>query len=278
MIHYMPDAPGRQKRRCLIVISHSLNEVTLARFQQCQAELASTFDVFLVLSEPLQGEVQKHGLQNVVCLTRDQIFPPEYGRKSATFSIKPGNADLILLAFWQQHPGYEYYWVMEFDVYTPRGLAQLAMLDQGSEADLLGTYIRLRRHHANWDNWGSLEAGPSRVEGVDVDMVATACFLPLSRYSARLLDALDWSYQHGWIGHHEATIATVAACNGMKLEDLNTLAKRVLGRQVYNSTCFNHEKSVAADPLFFHHPIKHLSQIEALDGMVDSPAAALSPQ
>ncbi|RKK04283.1 hypothetical protein EBE87_02860 [Pseudoroseomonas wenyumeiae] len=231
-----------------------------------------------MLSEPLQDEAKKHGLQNVVCPTRAQIFSPEYGRKSATFSIKPGNADLILLAFWRQHPGYEYYWVMEFDVYTPRGLSQLAELDRGSDADLLGTYIRLRRHHASWDNWGSLETGPSQVEGVDVDMVATACFLPLSRYSARLLAALDWSYQRGWIGHHEATIATVAACNGMKLQDLNTLAHRVLGRHVYSATSFNHEKSVAADALFFHHPIKHLSQVEALDRAFGSTAAAMSPQ
>ncbi|MFC7553697.1 hypothetical protein ACFQU7_17825 [Pseudoroseomonas wenyumeiae] len=162
MIHYMQDTPDSQKRRCLIVLSHSLNEVTLARFRQCQAELASTFDVFLVLSEPLQDEAKKHGLQNVVCPTRAQIFPPEYGRKSATFSIKPGNADLILLAFWRQHPGYEYYWVMEFDVYTPRGLSQLAELDRGSDADLLGTYIRLRRHHASWDNWGAWKQGHRR--------------------------------------------------------------------------------------------------------------------
>jgi hypothetical protein len=262
-------------------MSHSLNEVTLARFKQCQAELAEAFDVFLVLSEPLQAEVQKRGLQNAVCLTRGQIFPPEYGRKAATQSIKPGNADLILLAFWHQYPGYEYYWVMEFDVYTPRGLSQLVKLDQGSQTDLVGTYLRLRRHHASWDNWGSLEAGPLRVKGADIAMMATACFLPLSRYSAQVLDTLDWSYQHGWVGHHEATIATVAACNGMTLEDLNTLAKRVLGRPVYNAACFNHERSVAADPLFFHHPIKQVSQIAALDGMPpvsDSPAAAMSPQ
>lgn len=255
-----------------MIMSHSLGDVTLARFRQCQAELGDAFDVFLVVSEPLERQARELRLRNVVCLTPDMIFPPQYGGKSASRSIKPGNADLILLAFWREHPRYDYYWVMEFDVYTPEGLPQLTALDAGSKADLLGTYLRLRRHHPGWDNWYTLKTGPSRVEGVDVEAVATACFLPLSRYSARLLEALDWSYRHGWMGHHEATIASIAACNEMALEDLNTLAKRVLGKPVYSSACFNHEKSAAADPCFFYHPIKQLSQVAALHEALLRPA------
>jgi hypothetical protein len=260
----MPDAVRAPKSRCLMIISHLLNEVTLARFWQCQAELGDAFDVFLVLSEPLEKEVEKRELRDVICLDRGVIFMPEYGRKASTQSIKPGNADLILLAFWRERPRYEHYWVMEFDVCAPRGLRQLVALDGGSEADLLGTYLRTRRQHAGWENWVTLETGPSRIEDVDVAAAATACFLPLSRYSARLLEALDWSYRHGWLGHHEATIATVAACNRMSLEDLNTTAKRVLGRPVYSADCFNHAKSAPSDPLFFYHPIKRTGQIAAL--------------
>lgn len=243
-----------------------LDEVTLARFSQCQLELGKAFDVFLLLSEPLEKEVQRRGLRDVVCLTRDMIFPAYYGRKSETRNIKPGNADLILLAFWRANPHYEHYWVMEFDVYAPRGLRQLVALDAGSESDLLGTYLRARRHHTNWDNWGTLEIGPSRIENADLDLAiaATACFLPLSRYSARLLETLDWSYRNGWRGHHEATVATVAACNGMTSEDLNTLSKRVFGKAVYSPAGFNHQKSTYVDPLFFYHPMKHASQIAAL--------------
>jgi hypothetical protein len=265
----MPDAARHRSTRCLLLVSHVLDEVTLARFWQCQAELGDVLDVVLVLSEPLEQEVEKRGLRDVACLHGAEIFRPEYGRKTATGRIKPGHADLILLAFWRRHPGYQHYWVKEFDVYAPRGLQQLASLDAGSEADLLGTFLRRQAQQGWWEHWATLQRGPTRGAAAPEDPGAAAvdgaaCFLPLSRYSARLLALLDWSYRHGWMGHHEATVPTVAASNGLAMEDLNAVAQRVLGRDVYDYESFNHERCRDAKPLFFCHPIKRAAQIAAL--------------
>jgi hypothetical protein len=263
----MPDVTRSHRTRCLLIISHLLNDVTLARFRQCQAELGDVLDVILVLSEPLEQAVEQHGLRDVVCLHGAELFRPEYGRKTATGRIKPGHADLIPLAFWRRHPGYDYYWVAEFDVYAPLGLRQLATLDAGSEADLLGTFLRRQSKQGWWEHWATLERGPTR-GGAEAQADGTACFLPLSRYSARLLDTLDWSYRHGWMGHHEATIATIAASNQMLLEDLDAVARRSLGQPVYDYESFNHERCRDAQPHFFCHPIKNASQIATLHSLL----------
>ncbi|MFZ6763104.1 MULTISPECIES: hypothetical protein [Acetobacterales] len=273
----MPLAPPRN-RTCLLLISHLLDEVVLARFWQCQAELGHALDVVLVLTEPLQEKAEQYALAGAVFLRKSDLFIPDYPRKTVRPFVKPGNADLIPLAIWRQAPDYEAYWVMEFDVCAPRGLPRLLAVEAGSGADLLGSYLRRREQHPDWVHWPTLtfrDAGPETVEEARIRAAASACFLPLSRYSGRLMAALDAAYRGGWNGHHEVVIPTLARSLDMVLEDLNTVARRVLDAPIYSPEGFNHERARPMGPLEFYHPVKSPRQIAALhQGLLPMPAAA----
>ena len=123
------------------------------------------------------------------------------------------NLDLLLLTFFKQHPGYDHYWFIEFDVrYSGDWRSFLDELD-ASPADLLCTHVNRRSDTDRWMHWLDFVTPIPASEHV-------RGFLPICRVSRRLLAAVDQAYREDWCGHAEAVWPTLALSRGWPVEDI----------------------------------------------------------
>lgn len=127
-----------------------------------------------------------------------------------------GNADLPLLAFARDHPYYDAYWFMEYDVrLTGRWDAFLGEMAR-SRADLLCTHLAGYERDVRWPHWFTLATGTAEVRAAD----RLRGFLPLCRVSQAAVRAIDGCYRDGWCGHPEALWPTAVRHAGLSYEDI----------------------------------------------------------
>jgi hypothetical protein len=254
----MPASETRQARRCAALLSHTLNDTTLARYRALAGALPDGFDVVLLLTDQLGEAVRACGLDGeAVVLDPADVFLPDYGAKAASGQVRPGNTDLVMLAFWRRRPWYDRIWMVEYDVLFPAGPEVLARLDTASEADLIVAQ-KLGRRPVGEDRlrWRAFTVAPGARERATADTCRHSLFCE-SRYGARLFPALDQAYRQGWSGHHEATVPSIALCDGLQVDHLNAVAQRALGRPVLSrDRSFRVERCDADDPAFIYHPVK----------------------
>jgi hypothetical protein len=244
-----------------MLLSHALDPVTVSRHAALRSALATTHDVVLALTEPLGAEAAALGLADVEVLAPDEIFLPAYGDKAASRAIVPGNNDLALLAFARRRPGYSHVWMIEYDVFFPRGAGLLARLDAASGAELItATRPRNRVESPDWHWWPTLRHAPSEPRWG----LRCAALLCIARYGTRLIAELDAAYRAGWSGHFEAVVPTIAARREMWMEALNTVALRATGERVLNQTSFHHRACAPSPAARVYHPVKTLEAEAAL--------------
>jgi len=125
-----------------------------------------------------------------------------------------GDNDLPVLAFYREQPGYDFYWIVEYDVrYTGHWGTLFAEL-RSSDADYLGTTIQDYDENPRWYWWPSLVNAPTGA------LQRVRCFSPFCRLSNRALSAIDRWYRDGGAGHYELTWPSVCKTRGLRIEDI----------------------------------------------------------
>jgi hypothetical protein len=251
----------------MALLSHRLCDTTLARFDELRATGA---DAVLLLTEPLGTAVRRAGLDAALVLSAEDIFLPAYGAKSASRRIVPGNADLALLALRRARPGHARYWLIEYAVFLPGGAGPLATLDAASDADLLlPMRPRRRADDPRWFHWPGLVIPPDEPLPEADQLHALNS---LVRASAALLDAVDGAYRRGWPGHAEAVLPSLAAARGLRVETLNAVGRRALGREVTDGRAFSAFRCAPSATALIYHPVKTEPAARALrDALAGSP-------
>ena len=126
-----------------------------------------------------------------------------------------GHTDLILMHFWRAHPGYERYWVVEYDVRFSGPWSRFFAAFEEDDSDLLAPMLRRRSDNPEWANWPLLTSPGTPPD----ETQAVGSFMPIFRASSRLMQAVDEAYHQGWGGHIECTFATIATVRGMSVTD-----------------------------------------------------------
>ena len=206
-------------KNVVIFQAHTMDWFSRRALRKLATELKGYADVFI---QGLAGEERafpeaSHGLP-CTKYSRDGLLALPYPEKTrpAEWKLVPGNTDLMLLSLWREHPDYDYYWIVEYDVrYTGNWRRFLQKFDW-CHADVLGTNVLRYRDTPDWNHWRSL------VVPRDVDCVTEPirAFLPLCRMSAAACAAVDAAYRAGWGGHNEVVWPTVACHDGLIVEDI----------------------------------------------------------
>jgi hypothetical protein len=152
--------------------------------------------------------------QAVECkqVTRDLPYGAKHREHRGTFW--PRNIELPLLWFFQRNPGYEHYWLMEYDVRFTGHWSDFFGRFCGSQSDLLATTLYDYSFRPGWDNWGTLQS-PQRIP----EQERVRALLSLCRLSNSALRVIHQAYCDGWSGHYEVTIPTILKVHGFSLED-----------------------------------------------------------
>jgi hypothetical protein len=246
-----------------VLLSTNLGETTLANHRTLSQTMPAGTDLVLLLTKPLRAEAARLGVDWEV-LDPPDIFLPEFGAKSASGRVVPGNADLVIMAFFRRRPWYEHVWLVEDDVFFPAGAGILHALDAASAADLIVAHpLGTRERSPEWFHWPSFAAPPEVAATLHPRDCLQSMFC-VSRYGARLFAALEDAFRAGWVGHNEAVVPTIARHRGLRIENLNQISERLTGRRVLSGRTFGIGECVAERDALIYHPAKTLETQERI--------------
>jgi hypothetical protein len=205
-------------REAVLYYAHFASPAVRREAARLQDEVGSTHDVFVTGYCRRPDDLAR--VQGIG--TRPYVLPAiralPYPVKLAGFNPanSAGNNDLAVLRFFLDHPGYERYWIIEYDVRLSGRWSDLFAELDASPADLLCTTVMSRVENPDWLHWTSLRTGADIVQP---DHWVKG-FLPFCRVSAKALRTIDERYRAGWGGHPEVAWPTILFRAGLGLEDV----------------------------------------------------------
>lgn len=220
MTQHDPPSP-EQQRPCIAVVSHVLNAAVRAVFERLRREAPQDHDVWMILStDDPKAPIAGLDESDVVRISKDDIFRTPYPQKCREQGWSmAGNLDLVFLEFKRRLPAYSHYWFVEYDVHWEGVWSVFFEYFRDSEAALLAATVQQIDEVPH-----KLDplAYPNYVVPADLPWTRAnivKAFLPLCRVNSEALAALDAAYRKGLGGHYEFMVPSVAAQNGMPIED-----------------------------------------------------------
>ncbi|MGH7178165.1 MAG: DUF3405 domain-containing protein [Tepidisphaeraceae bacterium] len=136
----------------------------------------------------------------------------------ATFGSRmlPGHTHFPLLRFFEAHPEYDFYWLVEYDVAFTGHWKSFFAAFGGTEADLLTCHVRTWRDEPDFLWWGSLRHPNERIDNSEL----IRSFNVIARFSRQALATLSELHRTGWAGHHEVVEPTLLRRAGLKVADI----------------------------------------------------------
>jgi hypothetical protein len=224
-------AARRHHKTAVLVLSHVLDKYVSAALQEIKEECAEQYDVVFLCDNSIGAFDSYKNDRDYFLFTMDDLKSLDYPGKSAVvyrkenrkanpyhknFNFVPGSTDLPVLHYYGNNPGYDYYWIVEYDVRYSGSWRDFFSGFANSEADLLGTTLTRYRDVPDWFHWPSLDLldRPARQD------TYLRGFFPVYRLSNRALARLDRDYRTGVKGHYECLVPTVLFRAGLTIEDV----------------------------------------------------------
>lgn len=133
------------------------------------------------------------------------------------------SADLAIMRFFRDHPDFDYYWIVEYDVRFTGSWASFIADLKTSEADLLCSYVTQYHHSPDWMHWGSFSSGNELIGKENL----VRAFFPVARLSKSLMRTIDERCERGWAGQYEVLWTTIAKTANGKIEEIGGVGSAV---------------------------------------------------
>ncbi len=210
----------------LLFQTHFFDRGAARLFDRLRRQCPPNFECFVLLHAP-PGAPEPPRLAGVPhhFVTTPEIRALPYPRKNAARDWTGrswelwggGHCDLVPMHFYNAHPRYARYWVVEYDVRFTGDWRVFFDAFEESDSDFLSTSVRRRRDNPVWVNWESVQ-GPAPENEIERHRVAA--FTPIFRASQAAMARMDAAYRAGWGGHLEASWASILDFHGLSLEDI----------------------------------------------------------
>src|SRR5690554_1821364 len=192
-----------EKKNVILFVTHRIDETIIKRYIDIKNSVNNICDVFLLFNNEEEDIVVQEGIDpyyfNVESLNN-------LGYEPIKETIIPGSNHFALLQFFKDHPTYDHYWNIEYDVYFTGNWNYLFSSFDHIEADFLSSHIERFKDFPNWYWWHSFY-----LNNIDLPLSQMIkSFNPIYRISKSALMLLDNILKEGksW-GHHEVFIPTV---------------------------------------------------------------------
>lgn len=199
-------------RKAILLTTHKDNAFVRMQIEKLQCE-ARDSDVFVMYqSDYCNGEFGK-GVPSYP-FSIDSLNALNYNPIAET--IVPGSNHFAVLQFFRDHPNYDYYWNIEYDVYFNGDWETLLSNYEDVKDDFVSSHIQTYAENPGWDHWDKME-----LNNVSIDRCEyIKSFNPVYRISCRALRFLDDFLLHQHRGHHELLMPTILHKEGFSISDL----------------------------------------------------------
>ena len=126
------------------------------------------------------------------------------------------NPEYAVLLYFREHPNFDFYWSIEYDVYFNGNWSVLFDACKEDKSDLLGCYLRKFEDEIPYNPlWNHLNFDATKEQH-------KICYGPVQRYSKEALQILDKEYQACLHGFGETAVPTILSINGLVCTDINS--------------------------------------------------------
>ena len=204
----------------MVYYTHDVTPVRQEELWRLRSDLPPDIDVWAMGCCDERGALARLGIDQVrvASYVREDLrvlpYPARLG--VTNWETLRNSPDLAIMRFWQDHPDYDYYWFVEYDVRFTGSWSNIFDDLLRTEADLLGAYICSHASFPEWFHWAKFSTPGALVE--DEDKVRG--FFPFCRLSSRLIGLIDRHCRQGWTGHPECLWPTVARLHSCTIEEI----------------------------------------------------------
>jgi hypothetical protein len=217
-------------RVAILMLSHVLHDEALGLFREIKAACGDHYKVVFLGDNSHHTFDAFQGDEDFFLFDVDALLSLGYpGRPLAfgadarvkdpehmDFNFEPGSTDMPMQYWWQRNPGYDFCWVVEYDVRYTGSWRQFFAAFEGNDADLIGTWLTRYRDIPDWHHWHSLNLLDDTLRIEDY----VRGFFPVYRLSGRAFALLDSEYRRGISGHYEGVVPTLLDRAGLRMEDI----------------------------------------------------------
>ncbi len=206
----------------VLLLTHFLDGRILEKYRKMRAALDEHHDLFLLLQSDTED----------ITALPDDIRAMRYtyadlcslGYPAIDARIVPGSVHFVMLRFQIDHPGYGYYWSVEYDVEMDGDWAPLFRECSEHDADLIACDIQDFDENPGWYWWHAIALREVRVPLLR----RTRSFNPVYRLSSGALDLLHQRQRAGDGAHFEVLLPTLLKAYGLRLGDLHRKGRYAL--------------------------------------------------
>lgn len=232
-------------KTAVLFLAHFIEESVAKKYEKLFKELGNKYDIYWVFQADNGISYQPLLDKNINVFTFDLDKLNELNYSPISTKLY-GSEHFIMEYFFHQHPEYEYYWGIEYDVVFTGDWNILFSAFKNNDADLISSHIEMYEEGVNsrWDWWNAISFSK---EDVIEKTKLVKSFNPIYRISNKALTFLDTYLQkddNG--GFYELIMATPLYHHGFKLVDFGGTGNFVLsgfrnrfyvqGRGVHNGT------------------------------------------
>jgi hypothetical protein len=192
-----------EKKIVILFVTHKIDDTIIGRYTKKKKSVKNICDVIFLFNKE----------ENNISIPKE-ITPYFFDVESLNNlcyepiheTIIPGSNHFVVLQFFKDHPTYDYYWNVEYDVIFTGEWNYLFSSFNHIEADFLSSHIERFLDFPSWYWWSSFH-----FDEVDLPLSQMIkSFNPIYRISNKALAFLDNVLKGGknW-GHHEVFIPTV---------------------------------------------------------------------
>lgn len=217
----MPPVSTEKTAVAFIFIAHHFTRGIIQEYKKISAQVAGLGTAWFLYQGETGSWPRKLKLENRESVGREDILA--LGYRMPFDKIIPGSTHFPMLDFYQKHPNYRDYWLIEYDVRFS-GTWRTFFVDFAQiRADFLAAHFRWYQQEPDWPFWDLTH--PSNSIPLQDRL---RCFHPICRFSNPALAFLCKSHQDGWCGHSEVLPSSLLHKSGYSLADFGGEGEFVL--------------------------------------------------
>ena len=198
----------------VLFLTHIVNDTVLQRFYKLRYDCHGEYDVWFVYNDDSSGKVDFLCNCNVFKFSLHDIMHQGYTPLGVQVLH---NVNYIVQLFRKQHPEYNHYWVVEYDVCFIGSWTILFDYYRNQPFDLIASHVeRFGKHNCKWCWWHHTNLSQ---HGLDSSAWMKS-FNPIYRISANALSIMNEFLKTGVQGHYEVLMATGIYHSGLSIRDM----------------------------------------------------------
>lgn len=216
----------KDMKTALLFVTHKMSEGIKMEIDKLHAQACDRATLYVIYQADMLAGVSPEGILSHP-FALDGLNALGYPAWGST--LMDGNFHFVVLDFYRHHPGYDYYWLVEYDVRFNGNWRTFFSFFENRDEDFVTAHVERVEDNPHWPRWGEIEL--TNIDLEEKDMLRS--FNPICRFSNRALSLLDERCSYGDRGHNEVLMPTLFRHYQLKIVDFGGMGPYILQGRPY---------------------------------------------